>query len=225
MSGIRMIWIMTVEGLLKTDWLGILGVIAPPIISAWVAYQIARYQIDTQLKKQNELEVQKENRMLVTKIRLSKYEEFYVFLQEYITLSYQRYKNTYLYDTNSMPLKKFEELESDLDSKRHQIYFKLRSLIAFCPALEDSWEDLFWSYVNLDRFIMINITNPKENNSEKDNIDLSETELDDLYTQEYRAYIGELKAIRDDFQAKENELNKLINDSILNIMNDLESDL
>lgn len=144
MSGIRMIWFMTVEGLLNTDWLGFLGVVAPPIISAWVAYLIARYQIDTQLKKQNELEVKKENRMLVTKIRLDKHELFLSTLTEYLNLERSSYFNIVNYRDGSKTLEQAENSDNALRLKVGQTEDNLSVLILYYPKLENDLKDLFF---------------------------------------------------------------------------------
>lgn len=232
MSGLRMIWIMTVEGLLNTDWLGLLGVLAPPIISAWVAYQIARYQIDTQLKKQNDLDVKKDKRMLATQIRLAKYEEFQLALTEYIDLHYQEYtivSRSYIYSQDHPKTKQFKSQIDDLDTKLKIVYNKINVLSPFCTDFEKPWTVLYFSYAHLDQFIFDNIKkNTEQDLSEQTNVELTESELADLDTEaynSYKAYYFKLQVIYDDFYPKGRDLTKLVNDSIFKIMSELEKDL
>ena len=200
-----------------TDWIGIIfnivGIIVASAFSAWAAFRIAKYQTEKQITKQNSLEVKKEKRMLATQIRLDKYEDLYDSITEYTRLVNQSYLNVlyYIHSDEYSEKRTIEELRIIEDDLQNEIGIKSRRteiLSAYHPEIMNEWNVLSKMYEEIADIIFDGFTypgrfEPKVKDSSFDTL----KEKHNLFNEQYC------------------KVQDMLTSAIVNIINDLESDL
>lgn len=200
-----------------TDWAGyiinLVGIVIASAFSARVAFKIAKYQTEKQLTKQNILETKKEKRMLATQIRLDKYEDLYASLTEYARLISQSYLNVLYYTHSDEYSEKItiEQLRVNEDDLQQEILLKgnkTEILSAYHPEIMNDWNVLSKIYEEIADIIFDGFTypgrfEPKVKDSSFDTL----KEKHNLFNEQYC------------------KVQDMLTSAIVNIINDLESDL
>lgn len=146
----------------ETDWSALLGNIIGSLIislvSAWIAYRVAKIQAETQIKKQSELEILKEKRILATNIKLQKYESLSNSINEYIRLVGKSYINVLYFSrpdkyTKQVSLEDLRKTEADLQLEIGQWSRQNEIMSAYVPDIRKKWKELSSLYFNIVNII------------------------------------------------------------------------
>ena len=164
MSGFEINLIDSIKDLGGTDWKGIFVSLFINILSLCATFKIAKYQIDTQLKNQNDLEVKKENRLLVTNIRLNKHEAFYETLTEYLRLIKDLEPILIDYTYSVKTRDQLREDDSKLKAEIAQKYSKIEMFFVYFPNIKEDCLKLDLLYKKLRYIIDIDFIGCKNKN-------------------------------------------------------------
>lgn len=154
MSVFEIAFIDAVKDLGGTDWKDIFVSLAISIVSLWFTFKIAKYQIDTQLKKQNVLDLKKDRRMLSNQLILSKYEELSKALIDYTNLVESYYENTHAYFLNSIDVEKETQYNLTILSKITQKTIELKILMGYIPEIKEDLDDLGYFFCSFSKLIV-----------------------------------------------------------------------
>ena len=166
---------------------------------------------EKQLKEQNEIAINKEKRMLVTQIRLAKYEELCICLTECYLLFLLVYENNTLYISNQKSVKQFEELNLNLVKEKSKKLSELEMLLVYLPVIRDDCKSLtvVWAEFDLETY---KVNYPK---------DSTDSEFSILHS-EYKDVLNNKKKALDSIYFK---IRRCLSDARVELINDLELDL